>query len=69
MSIFDELKATGAPMSNNCSDLYVEITPATTIIINAYEYRRNVTRFMNEVTFKSNYDIPFAYDYKKLGEL
>jgi len=69
MSIFDELKATGAPMSNNCSDLYVEITPATTIIINAYKYNCSVTRFMNEVTSKLNYEIPFAYDYKKLGKL
>ena len=67
MDIYEELLKTGCHLSNYCSDLYVEINEQTKEIVNNYEYKRNVTIFRNEVTNQLNYEIPFAYDYRKLG--
>ena len=68
-NIYNDLKATGAPLSNWCSDLYVEVNEQTTAIIKDYEFKQNVTQFQNEVTGKLTYEIPFAYDYQTLGGL
>jgi len=67
--IYNKLKATGLPLSNWCSDLFVEVNEQSTATVNAYEYKCNVTKFNCEVTGKPSYEIPFTYDYKKLGNL
>lgn len=66
--IFKQLQATGLPLSNHCSDLYVEVNEQTRAIIEGYEYKTNVTTFTDQHG-KLSYEIPFAYDYKKLGDL
>lgn len=69
MSIYEDLKKAGVPLSNWCSDLYVEVNDQTTALISKYEYKQNTTKFLCKVTGKLTYEIPFAYDYKKLGNL
>lgn len=67
MPIYEELLATGCYLSNHCSDLYVEVNEQTTKIVK--EYQGFVSTFTNEVTGKINFEIPFAYDYRKLGNI
>jgi hypothetical protein len=61
-SLYEELAATGAYLSNHESDLYVEVTEQTTAILSRYPTSKaNATIFRNNVTEKPCYDIPFAY--------
>lgn len=60
-SIYEALKATGAPMDSHESDLYVKKTPETEKIIKTYKYRDNVTTFSNQLNGGIWYDVPFAY--------
>lgn len=46
------------------SDLYLKITPATTEIINNYQYKGNVTKFIDNIDHELWYEIPFTY-YKE----
>lgn len=61
LTIYEQMKATGAYMSSHESDLYVEITEETSKIVENHEYKNNITTFHDEVTQKMCYDIPFAY--------
>lgn len=65
-TIHEKLKETGLEIGQHCGDLYIEVTPVTSKIIDDYEYKENVTCFFNQITKKLSYDIPFASDdYRK----
>jgi hypothetical protein len=61
MTIYDQMKAAGVQISNHESDLYVPVNPISTAIVNAYEFKSNVTIFTSNSDKKPWYDIPFAY--------
>lgn len=44
------------------SDLYLRKTPETETLIDGYEYKNQVTTFVDEIDGDVWYDIPFAYD-------
>ena len=46
------------------SDLYLKVTPETTEIISRYEFKKLVTKFIDNINHELWYDIPFAY-YKE----
>ena len=46
------------------SDLYLKVTPATTEIFNNYQYKGNVTKFIDNIDHELWYEIPFTY-YKE----
>lgn len=48
-------------MDHHYSDLYVAKTPASTKIIQEYEYKNQVEIFRCNITNELWYDIPFAY--------
>lgn len=43
------------------TDLYLKVTPESKKIISKYEYKDNVTTFIDQITGTLWYDIPFAY--------
>ena len=45
----------------HASDLYLKVTPATTEIINHYDYLNTVTKFKDLIDNELWYDIPFCY--------
>lgn len=47
-------------ISTHESDLYVKVTEVSTSLINDYEYKDNVTTFIDEINHESWYEIPFA---------
>ena len=61
MSIYQDMQATGVEIANHESDLYVPVTEETTAIVDAYEFKGNVTRFTSQIDQKPWYDIPFMY--------
>jgi hypothetical protein len=61
-TIHQKLKNLGIPLSGHYSDLYVEVTPDTQKIINDYEFKNNVTKFISEIDGKLMFDIPLAND-------
>jgi hypothetical protein len=67
MKILDQLMATGLPMANWCSDIYIQVTPETTEIIKNYEFKCNVITFIDQVTGDLSYEIPFIWSYKDKG--
>ena len=69
LPILTQLKNTGLPLSNWCSDIYVPITSETKGIIKSYEYKQNIITFTDQITGKAMFEIPFIYDYKNLGDL
>ena len=69
MNFYIILLFSGYPVSNWCSDLYIEVNEKTTLLVNDYEYKQNVTLFHDNVTGKKSYEIPFCYDYKLFGDL
>ena len=64
MSILDQARELGVEISNWCSDLYIPVTQETVKLINAYEFKQNVTTFRDETNGVLSFEIPFAYtDY------
>ncbi len=61
MNIFARIKAERIDYSNHESDLYIPVTEQTKIMINAYQFKSNVTTFVSNTDGKLWYDIPFAY--------
>ena len=60
--LYDALVATGYPMDNHESDLYVLAHPETTPIVKQYEYfTSNVRVFRSQLDGRMWYEIPFAY--------
>lgn len=62
MSIYQDLKAAGVPLDNHESDLYAKVTPESRAIVERYEYRTNVTVFIDQIESKPWFDIPFAFE-------
>ncbi len=61
MSIYKDMQALGVEIANHESDLYVPVTEETQAIVNAYEFKTNVTRFISQIDKKPWFDIPFMY--------
>lgn len=66
-TIHQQLKELNVEISGHYSDLYVEVTPETQKIVDAYEYKMNVTQFINQISGRLTFDIPFANDDFKGG--
>jgi hypothetical protein len=62
MSIYQELKAAGVPLASHESNLYAKATPEARKILQGYEFKNNVTAFINQVEGGIWFDIPFAYE-------
>ena len=42
------------------SDLYLKVTPVSTALIKQYDFRKNVTTFVDAINHELWYEIPFA---------
>jgi len=62
MSIYTELKEAGVPLDDNRSDLYAKVMPESKVIVDAYEFKVNVSVFVSMMDGDKWYDIPFAFD-------
>lgn len=63
MSIYEDMKALGVEIDHHESDLYVPVTAETRAVVNAYEFKTNVTQFRSEIEPHGQwFDIPFAYE-------
>lgn len=62
MTIYEQLKQANVSLDHHESDLYAEVTPKSAAIINSYEFKTNVTKFVAQGTNELWYDIPFAFD-------
>lgn len=61
MNIYKEVVKRNIPHQSHESDLYIPVTDETRQLLTEYEYRANVTIFINQVEGGPWYDIPFAY--------
>lgn len=64
-SLFEEIERSGVPdsdISHWNSDLYLRVTPETTAIIDGYEFKNQVSTFIDEIDGNPWYEVPFAYD-------
>ena len=48
-------------IAHHCSDLYLRVTPASTALIEKYDFRQNVTTFIDQIDRVLWYEVPFAY--------
>jgi len=48
-------------LDHHCSDLYVKKNSISTKFVNEYEFKMNVTTFIDAIDHELWYDIPFAY--------
>ena len=69
LTIYQEMKEAGVPISSWQSDLYVPVNDVTRAIISRYEFKSNVTMFTSNITGDLCYDIPFSYDPYWEGKL
>jgi hypothetical protein len=60
ISLYQDVKATGGYISNHSSDLYIEVNDINTALLKKHD--RRASTFVNQVTGKLCYDVPFAYD-------
>lgn len=60
--IYEEVVRLGLEHGNHESDLLVKVTPESKKLVDAYEFKCNVTTFYNTDDCSRWYDIPFAYD-------
>jgi hypothetical protein len=44
----------------NGSDLYLKVTPVSTALIKQYDFKKNVTTFVDAINHELWYEIPFA---------
>lgn len=60
--IYDQMVAAGIPTScDNCTDLMVPVTPASTDIVEAYKFKENVRKEKSEKGKDHVFRIPMAY--------
>jgi hypothetical protein len=59
MTIYEQLKAAGVPLSNHESNLYAKVTPESQRIIGRVT---TATVVHSRIDGELWYDIPFAYD-------
>lgn len=62
MTIYQDLITAGCKVDHHESDLYVEVTPLSRMLIANYRFKDNVTRFCDVGDGKQWFDIPFAFD-------
>lgn len=63
MSLYHCLTQAQIPVSNHESDLYFPVTPGTTTILSQFPLQqKNATTFIDNVTGKRWYDVPFSYE-------
>ena len=43
------------------SDLYLKVTPETTALVNKYRFKKQVTKFIDNIDHEPWYEVPFAY--------
>lgn len=60
MSLYSDVKDSGGHISNHSSDLYIEVNEVNTALLR--KHGKRATTFVNQVTGKLCYDVPFAYD-------
>ncbi len=60
MSLYSDVKDTGGYIDNHSSDLYIEVNDVNTALLKKHNER--ATTFVNQVTGKLCYDVPFAYE-------
>ena len=60
-SIYQQMVEIGVSIDHHESDLYVPVTQKTQAIINDYEFKSNVQRFLG-TDGHAWFDIPFAFD-------
>jgi hypothetical protein len=60
-SIYQQMLEISVPIEHHESDLHVPATQKTQAIINDYEFKSNVQRYIGE-NQQAWFDIPFAYD-------
>lgn len=61
-TLMQEIIDAGVEIDHHESDLYVKVTPESRKIVDAYEFRCNVTTFRSRIDGTTWYDIPFAFD-------
>ena len=44
----------------NGSDLYLKVTPISTSLIEEYDWKENVTKFIDAINHELWYEVPFA---------
>lgn len=61
--IYGEAVKTMPPedIDHHCSDLYLRVTEQSEKLVSAYEFRQNVTIFVDQIDRVLWYEIPFAY--------
>jgi hypothetical protein len=59
--LWEKVKELGIEHSNHASDLYIPVTEHTRNLVLEYEFKKNVTTFVNQIDRKRWFDIPFAY--------
>ena len=50
---------------NGLDDLYLKVTPVSKELVDQYEFKCNVTTFVDQIDHTLWYDIPFAYYHKE----
>ena len=68
--LYNALKEQMPPehIDHHCSDLYVKVTPTSTALIERYENKFMVSKFVDNIEHKLWYEIPFGYcDYDFVG--
>jgi hypothetical protein len=61
-TVYEQLSRAGVELDHHESDLYARVTPESRAIVEAYEFRNNVTTFRSQIDGTPWYDVPFAYD-------
>ena len=62
MTIYQEMVDAGIVPENWQSDMYVPMNAKTKEIISRYEFKKNVTMFIDNIDKETWYKIPCAYD-------
>lgn len=61
VALWNQVKALGIPWDSHETDLYIPVNDQTRALIDAYEFKCNVTQFTSQIDGKRWFDIPFAY--------
>lgn len=60
-AIYTAMKRAGVEINSHESDMYVPVNEVTQSIVDQYDYKCNVSRFISEIDGKPWFDIPFSY--------
>lgn len=62
--VMSAVRAAGIPaehIDHWQSDLYLKVTPETTALLNKYHFKKQVTKFIDNIDHEPWYEVPFAY--------